>query len=258
MSTDFIIYFDDNNQLKEINIENPNSYEDLIKILFEKEYTIFYKSDGKEKNIQSNEEFQKSNKKLFIRPKKLLEKTETILPNNDIQKPTPEDTFEDNNKVIQLEKEIEKKNEIIKNNKKYISKSFNIFKDILNKMKEIDKLINPTNNNEIKGFNNILSSEDSIQKSIDDLSNVILKDLENFKQYTIINSNKNLINEDKINKNEGNKPKKVIKNKTEIKRKDKFHSTKISEVPMNENPPYSCIPRIVGGQDISYDKLGKK
>lgn len=260
MSKNIILYFlDDNKQTKKINIEKPNSYEELIKILFEKKYIIYYKSDGEEKNVQNNDEFKKSDNILFIRPK---EKEEPSLPknNNNIPNIAPEDITEDNNKIKQIDKENEKENELIENNKKYMINTFDFFKKILNQIKEIDELIIPNNNNEIKKLklNNELSS-DYIQKNFDDISNIIYKEFENFKQYALKNSNNKLINEDKSNKKEFNKPKIPMNSKTEIKPKPKvkYDSSKISEI--SKNKIYSCIPRIeIGKPDISHDKLGKE
>ena len=209
-----ICFFDNDNKPKnkEISIEKPNTYEDLIKILFEQDNIIFYESEGKEKKIQNNEEFQLSFQKLFIRPKTPQEKEEvgTILPkiNNDIQKPIPKNTNENNNKINELEIEKRKQNEI-ENNKNYEAKIFDVFQKILNKMKEIDELINP-NNNKIKQLNNILST-DYIQKNFVDISNIIYKEFEDIKQYIQNNSNNNSKKEDKSNKNEVKKSKWIAK-----------------------------------------------
>ena len=102
-------------------------------------------------------------------------------------------------------------NEYKEKYEKYIEKTFEIFKNILNKINSIHSLLNFTNNSKLNNLINDYSSNFEYLK-LDDISNVIDEELEQFKNYILhndkienkINLNENIVNINFKNKNENN------------------------------------------------------
>ena len=95
---------------------------------------------------------------------------------------------------VKDKKNIQLKNDIIQQNKKIGE----IFKNILNKINELNFLLTSKNNNKITNLINELSKNFNIQ-NLDNISTIIINEMESFKKYfkkehIIENKNKNSIN----------------------------------------------------------------
>ena len=265
-----IVLIDNNNKnkyLEEIEIERPKTLDDLRSKLkkkmknFPDYFNLFYKSDDKEINIQNNEEYQLSkNNILFICQNNPEEHAGTLynknINNTLLENKKEENLIEDNDQTILSKNENKKIKKIIEENNKFIEATILFFKSIYKRLKEIDLLINNTKNNKLENLIKNLSQE-IILKSYDEISKIILEEMDIIYQYInnklIINSingentNENKKEKTRIKKSQSSNKKKII-----AESKDKSISlVKTSEM------PYSCIPRINKNfMDISYDKYG--
>ena len=134
-------------------------------------------------------------------------------------------------KISELKvKEINSK-DTIKKYKAYIEKTKKIFAEILNKINSIHSLLNLKNNFKIKNLLSLLKYSD-IDDQIDNIYNLISEELDQFKNYIIMNNNnnKNIDNYLNINYNEKNNIN--FNNKKEINKIENFPEKKLI---LNEN-----------------------
>ena len=137
----------DNQKQEEISIENPKTLDGLLSSInkifknLPDYFTIFYKSEDKEINIKKNEDFQLSKGMIYIRPKNPTDIEDTIFQ---------KDKIDENNKINEPGKEKEKEKTEISENKTFIDKTFNFFKNVVNKIKNIEiplPFLSSNNNN---------------------------------------------------------------------------------------------------------------
>ena len=280
--TNIILLNEKNETAKEISIKSPKNFEDLKNLIIEnfknlpKYFYIFYKKGDKKINIINNEDYKKSNEILFICPI-ILENTlsfgnrttfyrksknmilescieDISLDNNTskiIQIEKEKDVEEKNNRIKQLEKEIEEKNKIIANN---IEKTIDILNSIYNAINNINLKRVPKDNE--KNLSHIIKdfSSDNPNDVIDKISKLILNDIDKIKQY--------IHNNNAINKEDNDNTIKI--SKTEFKKNEKNEEFNISleknsKTEIKTKLPYSCILRIDKKyNDISYDNLNKE
>ena len=280
--TNIILLNEKNETAKEISIKSPKNFEDLKNLIIEnfqnlpKYFYIFYKKGDKKINIINNEDYKKSNEILFICPI-ILENTlsfgnittfcrksknmilescieDISLDNNTskiIQIEKEKDIEEKNNRIKQLEKEIEEKNKIIANN---IEKTIDILNSIYNAINNINLKRVPKDNE--KNLSHITKDFSSNNRNdvIDKISKLILNDIDKIKQY--------IHNNNEINKEDNDYTIKI--SKTEFKKNEKNEEFNISleknsKTEIKTKLPYSCILRIDKKyNDISYDNLKKE
>ncbi len=280
--TNIILLNEKNETAKEISIKSPKNFEDLKNLIIEnfknlpKYFYIFYKKGDKKINIINNEDYKKSNEILFICPI-ILENTlsfgnrttfyrksknmilescieDISLDNNTskiIQIEKEKDIEEKNNRIKQLEKEIEEKNKIIANN---IEKTIDILNSISNAINNINLKRVPKDNE--KNLSHITKdfSSNNPDDVIDKISKLILNDIDKIKQY--------IHNNNEINKEDNDNTIKI--SKTEFKKNEKNEEFNISleknsKTEIKNKLPYSCILRIDKKyNDISYDNLNKE
>ena len=256
-------FFGKDNKRNEKSIPKGNNFNDLLTNIKKIEsnfiteyYDIFYLSDNnKEIYIDNEEEFVKfKEKKLYIHPKE--QKLEAATSNTN---KTELDNNNNDTEIKNLNKDEPSKDLLINKKEKYIEKLYTIIQNILEKIKEINKIIQ-SNSNQIDNIIKTLSNN-SPEEKIDDINNIICKELDLIIKYINPKENKNSIieknNKEKINTDINN----IKIHKTVIKTK------KTNDIPpenkttlKNKYIPYSCILGIEKEIkfDISYNIYGEE
>ena len=277
MSKNIKVFLIDNKNeyLEEIGIEKPQTLDEFLLTLkhkmnnFPDYYSLFYISDDKEINIQNNDQYHLfSNNILYIRKENPKENAGTLfkisINTSLLENKNEKDKMVENDEINELKKEIKEKEKIIEENNKYIEKTFLFFKRICKKLKTIHLLINPEINNLLENLIKEISYE-KLLNSFNEISDIILEEMDDFQEFLNNKFNINSINEKKNTKKKKEKTKTHKKFETQIKKKtiveikDKNSISK-TEIHKNKNLPYSCILRISKKDfpDITYDNLGPK
>ena len=256
-------FFGKDNKRNEISIPKGNNFNDLLTNIKKIEsnfiteyYDIFYLSDNnKEIYIDNEEEFVKfKEKKLYIHPKE--QKLEAATSNTN---KTELDNNNNDTEIKNLNKDEPSKDLLINKKEKYIEKLYTIIQNILEKIKEINKIIQ-SNSNQIDNIIKTISNNFPEEK-IEDINNIICNELDLIIKY--INSKENKISIiEKINKEKINTDINNIKNhKTVIKMKNTNDNPPENKTTIkNKYIPYSCILGIEKETkfDISYNIYGKE